>query len=221
MRITRSDPRNLVIVDFPYVVGLIAFPAAALMMVYAGIGLYRHAGDTGSTAGAVSDCGNVAVGNEIIGPFIGALLFFFGGAVFAKRSEFNFDGDARLLTWRRRGLFTNTGGVLPFDQIRRALVQASDDTEGGMTYRVALSTTDAGTIPLTEMYVSGLPDKYDTVRDAINTVLGVAGTAAQQVETEILELALAGQKIDAVALARQRYGYDLAQAKRFVEALPK
>ena len=41
----------------------------------------------------------------------------------------------------------------------------------------------------------------------------------QQIETDILELALAGRKIDAIAMARQRYGYDLTKAKQFVEEL--
>jgi ribosomal protein L7/L12 len=38
-------------------------------------------------------------------------------------------------------------------------------------------------------------------------------------EGHILDLVLAGQKIDAIKAARELYGYDLANAKRLVEGL--
>jgi len=55
------------------------------------------------------------------------------------------------------------------------------------------------------------------IRTAINSVLNPA--PAKEMENDIQELALAGRKIDAIHLARIRYGYDLAQAKSFVEGL--
>ena len=213
MRITRSDNDALVIVDFPYWIGAIAFPTAAIMLAAAAVALYWR-----SAAAAAAAVGRPAPLGDIVGPAVGALICFAGGAFFTKRSEFRFDRAARLLTWRRRGLFTRVGGVLPFDQVRRALVDAHADGDGGPTYAIVLAT-DAGRIPLTDAYWSGARAKYDAIRDAINATLSVATTADEQVETEILELALAGRKIDAVALARKRYGYDLAQAEQFVDGL--
>ena len=203
MRITRSDHRNLVIVDFPYLIGVIAFPCAALMLCLAVQAIAKH-GPAG----------------DIVGTIIGALMFFCGGAVFTKRSEFDFDFVSRKLTWRRRGLFTNIGGVLPLDQITGATVQSIDDHDGGMTYRVALHTTSGRPIPLTQAY-DGNRDIADRVRTAINDALKVTLDANQQIENDILELALTGRKIDAIALARTRYGYDLTKAREFVEGLSK
>lgn len=202
MRITRSDHRNLVIVDFPYLIGVIAFPCAAFMASIAVQAIARHS-HTG----------------DIVGPILGALLFFGGGAVFTKRSEFDFDFVSRKLTWRRRGLFTNAGGVVPLDQIKSATVESTSDSDSGMTYRVALRTT-SGPIPLTESY-DGNREIADRVRTVINEALKVTLDQSEQIENDILELALAGRKIDAIALARTRYGYDLTKAKQFVEELSK
>jgi hypothetical protein len=199
MRITRADNRRLTVVDFPWLIGVVAFPCAAVML---GVAIAAIVKDRGPS--------------QIAGPIIGALMFFAGGAVFTKRSEFDFDLVAKTLTWRRRGVFTNIGGVLPLDQIRSATVE-SESGDGGLTYRVALHT-QAGTIPLAESY-DGNRAPADRVRAAINDALHLNLDAHQQIETDILELALAGRKIDAIAMARQRYGYDLKQAKDFVEGL--
>jgi hypothetical protein len=145
-------------------------------------------------------------------------MFFFGGAVFTKRSEFNFDFVQKNLTWRRRGLFTNTGGIVPLEQITRAAVESHQD-DSVTTYRVVLKTAH-GSVPLTDSYSSNR-ETADRIRTAINDALKLTSTPSEQIETDILDLALAGRKIDAIALARQRYGYDLTQAKQFVEGLTR
>ena len=61
----------------------------------------------------------------------------------------------------------------------------------------------------------------ESIRRAINDALHVTTTQAQQMETDILELARAGRTIDAIKLARTRYGYDLTQAKQFVDGLSR
>jgi ribosomal protein L7/L12 len=40
-------------------------------------------------------------------------------------------------------------------------------------------------------------------------------------ETRLLELAESGDKLGAIALARRLYGYDLSQAKDFIEGLAR
>ena len=199
MRITRSDNRRLVMVDFPWFLGLVFFPTAALMLVVTVVAIAK-----GLSA------------SQITGPLISGLLSFAVAAAFTKRCEFDFDLVAKKLTWRHRGLFTNAGGVVPFEQIRSAAVESSSDNDGGLTYRVILRTRD-GTIPLTESY-NGNRDIVDRFRSAIVAALQLNLHANAQIETDILELARAGRKIDAIAL-RERYGYDLAAAKAFVEQL--
>jgi|SRR5688500_2545154 len=201
MRITRSDTRRLVVVDFPYLIGAICFPCAAFMGGRAALLLWR-----GDWSG------------DLCGLSVGALLFFLGGTLGTKRSEFDFDLVERKLRWKRRGLFTNTGGVVPIDQIRHASVE-SMSSDGDYTYRVVVHT-NSGAIPLTEAY-DGNRDKADRVRTAINDALQLKLDADKQLETDILDLTLAGRKIDAIGLARQRYGYDLTTAKDFVESLSK
>jgi hypothetical protein len=201
MRITRSDSRRLVLVDFPWIIGPIALACAAV-----GFGVAVVAVAQGRGAG------------QIIGPLIGGVMFFVAGAAITKRSEFDFDLVAKQLTWRRRGIFTNAGGVVPFAQIRAAAVQSTTDNDGGLTYRVVLHTHDRGTIPLTDSY-DGVRQTADGVSSAINDALKLDFDQSRQIESDILELAIAGRKIDAIALARKHYGYDLATARQFVEQL--
>jgi hypothetical protein len=202
VRITRDDHRQLVIVDFPWLIGVFGFGTAAFLLVATMIAIAH-----GRTV------------KNFIGPLLGVVLGFGCGAAFTKRSEFVFDFISKQLTWRRRGLFTNTGGVVPLAQIREAVVETNHNNgDGGPTHRVVLKT-DAGPVPLTDASSSG-EEKHNRIRDRINAALNVTPTpAGQQVESQILDLALAGKKIDAIKLARERYGYGLAEAKAFVEGL--
>jgi hypothetical protein len=197
MKIKRQDSAALVVVDFPWLLGLIFFP-------FAGGLLY------------------VAVSNAVRGKGIGSVLAFGAGAlflglitsVFVKRCVFEFDLVRRECTWRRRGVFGARGGTVPFDRIRRCVVQSmrSDNTT---TYRITLQTDD-GDVPLTQAYTTG-ERRPQTVCEVINRTLNLQPQAA--IEDEILDLARRGRKIEAIRLARERYGYDLAKAKDFIEGL--
>ena len=203
MRITHSDPQRLTIVDFPYVIGLIAWPCAALMAAIAIVAALnkRHP-------------------REIVGPIAAAVMFCCGGGVFTKRSVFDFDFGAHKLTWSRRGLFTRQGAVVPLKEIHSALLEAGSAGDSVPTYRVVLLLATGDKIPLTEAYSAG-EEPAESIRRAINDALHVTTTQAQEMETDILELARAGRTIDAIKLARTRYGYDLTQAKQFVDGLSR
>lgn len=201
MKITRRDNRALVIVDFPYLIGAIAFPAVVFLLYHA-VAALRRGGRTG----------------EVVGAGVGALLFFTGGALFTQRNRFEFDLVARRLTWSRRGLFTRACGTVPFDRLRHAAVQTLSSGGGGSgTHRVVLVLTDGGELPLTRAYDADR-EAAERARTAINEVLGALATGP---DDDIRSLARAGRTIDAIALARTHYGYDLARAKEFVEALIK
>lgn len=191
----------MVIVEFPYLIGMLAFPCAAVL-------LYRSVRAFISTGGQ---------GTSGWPALAGALLWLCGGVVFTKRVEFHFDLVARELRWRRRGLFTNERGVVPLEQIRSASVESHSGGEGEQTYRVVLKTT-GGPLPLTDSFSSGAGPCND-MRDAINGTLKRPVDAARQAEEQIVELALGGRKLEAVELVRQRYGYDLARAREFVDGL--
>jgi hypothetical protein len=204
VRITHDDHGQLVIVDFPWLIGALFFPAAALCVARTAMEIARGGRNK----------------RELIGAAIGAAIGFLVGALFTKRGEFAFDLVARKLTWRRRSLFRRAAGVVPLAEVREAIVQmtASRD-QGTPMYRLAVST-DAGIVPLTDNYSTG-EETPNRIRDRINAALNVTSSADHHTESEILELALAGKKIDAIRLARARYGYGLAEAKAFVDALQK
>src|SRR5438046_1075120 len=102
MKITR-DNRSLTLTDFPYLFGVIAFPAAAFLAYHAVLA-FHQAQPT----------------RDVVGATFGALFFFAGGALFTQRIHFEFDSDTRQLHWSRRDLFTRAAGTVPFDQIRHA-----------------------------------------------------------------------------------------------------
>ena len=200
MRVTRQDSSALVIVDFPWLLGLIVFPGG-LALVYAAV------------SAAVEHRG---IG-QILGFSGGGLLTLLVGAVFVKRAVFEFDLVRRELAWRRSGVFGQRGGVVPFDRIRRAVVQSMNSSDG-TTYRVALLTED-GDLPITDAYSTG-EAKKQRISETINRALNVEQVDPQTaMDDQILDLARSGKKIEAIHLTRERYGYDLAKAKDFVEGL--
>ncbi len=152
-----------------------------------------------------------------------AIVVFLGLAgfslIFLKRSVFDFDAIGRRLVWRRRNLWGCKQGVVPFEQISGAVVTSTSSSDSGRSYRVELRTSQ-GFLPLTEHYSHGLFDgekACQQVAERINQLLKV--NHQQAMDDAILQLALDGRRLDAIAMVRQRYGYDLATAVRFVEGL--
>src|SRR5436305_2040138 len=189
MKISRQNDDALTIADFPWLIGAVAFPVS-LYLVYESISTLLRGGPTG----------------EVVGAAFGALVFFFVAAVLTIRSRFHFDLKTRQLTWTRRGIFIQTGGIIAFDRIRGAVVQSINSDEG-LSYRVTI-LTDSGQIPISTAY-SGNAKKHESTRDAINQALSLNFPSPD--ENDIRELARNGRKIDAIKLARTRYGYDLTQ----------
>jgi hypothetical protein len=197
MKITQQDQRALVVKDFPYLLGIVVFPMS-LYLCYVAVAAAVHGGRT----------------RNIIGWGFSALLSFLCGVVFTKRNVFEFDLVQRQLHWRRRGLYSRQQGDVPFDDIRSVTVQ-SLNTSNSPTYRVLLRT-DASEIPLTEAYSTGR-ETHERICAAINEALKLNPSDA--IDNQIQELAMSGRTIDAIRLARTRYGYDLAEAKAFVDGL--
>ena len=106
--------------------------------------------------------------------------------------------------------------MVPFEQIRYAWTECSSDGDGD-TFGVTLKT-DAGPLSLSPFFSSG-QSRFDRIREAINRALDVRFSDAATTAPDILELVLSGKKRDAVNLARKRYGYDMTQAREFVEGL--
>ena len=195
VKITRNN-HSLTLTDFPYLIGVIAFPAAAAMAYHAARAFHE---------------GHPT--RDVVGAAFGTFFFFIAGALFTQRSHFEFDSAARQLHWSRHSLFTHAAGTLPFDQIRHAVVQSSDSGNSATT-RVVLVLADNSHLPFTRAYSSG--SAAERARTAINEILAVPATTP---DDDILQLVLAGNKIEAIRLARTHYGYDLTQAKAFIDSL--
>jgi hypothetical protein len=110
-------------------------------------------------------------------------------------------------------------GGIAFDEIRGAKVDMFW-MSGAPGYRPVLSTSQ-GTFPLLNYYTGGDFTKrdYEPLVAAINTALKADGASAM--EDEILELVAQGQnqRLAAIRMVQQRYGYDLHHAQQFVDAL--
>jgi hypothetical protein len=199
MHIKRNDNQRLILIDFPFMVLVpILIPTAGIIYL-----LIAVAGDW------EMKCFFLAF---IIGWDAILLLF-------VKLSIFEFDLVERRLVWIQRGVYRKKGGTLPFDQIQGAKVDILSSGDG-TSYRLALSTQQ-GTVPMMGSYTGhGRP----TVAKALGQIAAAVNEAlktnpASEMEDEILALASAGQHLAAVQMARQRFGWDLNQANKFVEGL--
>ena len=153
----------------------------------------------------------VAISLLVVAPWAARFLWI------TKRSTFEFDLVGRELTWRRVGVLRKDQGQIPFDQIRCAMVDIFSSSSGS-SYRLALSTTQ-GIFPLMTYFTGGTftEREYERLAAAINAALKTK--PADGMENDILDKAIAGQRFAAIQLAQKRYGYDLAQAKQFVDEL--
>ena len=203
MKIKQSDSHKLVIADFPILIGV--FGLIGPVCVAYGLAVEHNA------MPLLAMCVFVLL----------AVVWVLLCGVFCKRSQFEFDLIRQQLVWNRWGLYGHKRGIVPFDQIQCASVQSSTGSSaegGGLSYRVALSTTQ-GCLPLTDSYSQGEAKQCERIRSTINSVL--QSNNASESENDILALAAHGQKLAAIVLARERYGYDLTQARQFVEELLK
>ena len=167
MRIAESHPRRLVIVDFPYVIALFAFPFAAALLVVAIDAAVRRAGTP-----------------QTLGAFAAAVMCFLVGAAFTKRSVFDFDLVEKKLTWRRRGLFTNTGGIVPFAQIRAVIVDRCNVSDGDDTYGLVLHLHADKPIAVSDIYTSNrrpIEEARAAIVDALQLATGAAAPLAPAV----------------------------------------
>ena len=160
MRITESHDRRLVIIDFPYVIGVFAWSFAAALLVMAVDAAVRRVGTP-----------------QTLGAFAAAVMCFLVGAALTQRSEFVFDLVEKQLTWRRRGLFTNKGGVVPFEQIRAVIVDRCNDSDGGDTYGLVLHLHAAKPIAVSDIYTSNRRP-IDDARAAVVDALQLSTSAA-------------------------------------------
>lgn len=149
--------------------------------------------------------------------FLAALLPL-GIAAIMDGVRFHFDGLKRRVFWQRKNLFRTRTGELGFDEITEVRLASLSDPErrkgkNQQCYRVVLATA-AGDLPLSNVWTANLR-KETQIAEAICALLGKCSPVT--VENSVDELVAAGQKIDAIKLARERFGLNLTQAKKLVD----
>lgn len=140
---------------------------------------------------------------------LATILALVVGAMFSKYTVFRFDRRQRILVWRRRGLLRAEGGSVPFDAIRSAVVETITDSSA-LEYRVTLTTTDGGSIPLTLYYTLGAGERCERLRDLINQFVGTE--PLRHPEADIRAMVSAGHSVRAIAFAKQRLGLSTSEA---------
>ncbi len=208
MRIKRSDNERLVVVHFPLLLAVAGLAPALISLVV----IY------GTAAGRIHWAKGQPIWSSPACVVLFALLWGAVFSIFVRKNTFNFDLVNRQLAWTRRSIYGTKAGIMPFSQIKGAIVETFCSGEGGPSYRPALST-DQGTFPLMNYYAGGTSKTYERIVAAINAALQTNPVPAM--EEKILELATSGQWVAAIEMTRKRYGYDLAQAKQFVDGLTK
>jgi len=154
---------------------------------------------------------------EAVGGGLGLVALVTLAAVVADR-EFRFDRQVGRMRWTVRRLLRTTVGEVRFHEIEGVVLRSEVNTENPsrpLRYTPLLETR-AGTISLSSFH-SGDRKHCEELAHAVAVVLG---RPAESVKAPTVEdLVAAGRLVDAVTLARQERGLDLAAAKSFVDAL--
>jgi hypothetical protein len=208
MRIKRSDKERLFVVHFPLFLAVVAMLPAMVTILMA----YGVATDMFNPPPE----GQSAWAGVVFSVFF-SLVWGAVFSIFVRKSAFNFDLVNRELSWTRRSIYGTKAGIIPFSQIKGALVEIFSSGNSSSTYRPALST-DQGTFPLMTYYTRD-KSEYERIATAINAALKANPVSAM--EDEILELLSQGdsRRLLVIQMVRERYGYDLLQARQFVDTL--
>jgi hypothetical protein len=147
--------------------------------------------------------GRLGWANEPVSYTALALAACVWGLFATRLTRFDFDGAAKTLYWRRRGVIAAKGEV-PFDRIEKATLETRTDRRGTPFYRIVLQLADGGRLLLAAGRTRDLYHSLD-VLDAIARVLG---------HPRLGPLLDAGRTDDAARLAEERHGVprDRAQA---------
>ncbi len=151
--IVRDNNGGFKFVDFPFWIGAFAFPLSLFFLCKFAVSL-SHGGEL----------------QKGYGPLAGALIFGLVGALFTKRTVFEFDVLRRQVVWSKTGVFGRKCGVLPFEKIRNAKVEQSS-VGASPSYRASLAT-DEGILPLTDAYSVGAAsqERCQRISDMINNL---------------------------------------------------
>ncbi len=181
--------------------------AAVLCLVHA-VGLLR---------GAVELKSGQDMQHQLIGAVLSAVVFGIGAAVCYENNLFRFDLVRRELVWRTGRLWRRRQGTVPFADIESVAIERGPSirASSSSTHRLVLVTKD-GKIPLSSAYLGTL--------DSINQQLAadiqqLFGSQSNVDEASLREMIRQGRKIDAIAYARERFGFSLKDARDLVESI--
>jgi hypothetical protein len=176
-------------------------------------------------AGAVVARVGVTPGSELATWLLLLAGFLVAGGLLCERSRFVFDPARRTVEWRRRFLLRERGGSVPFDAIEQVELQTPIGDDGVPSRRVCLRRKDGGELPLTIGYSVDADDAKLALAHRLRELLGVSAAPFEpaagdsMVLDDVVQLARAGRKIEAIKRVRMASGVSLAEAKQRVEEL--
>jgi len=94
-----------------------------------------------------------------------ALLLF--SVVIFNKTEFVFDRRLRIVTWKKRTIFTNRSGQLDFDEIKSIIVQSQLDNDKEKSGSIAI-ITKTGELPLTRAYTGANLPQIIRITEKLN-----------------------------------------------------
>jgi hypothetical protein len=198
-------------------VAVVRYHAWKLALVFgaaAAVSLIRTAG---LLLGAVDLKPGQDLQHQLIGGTIALVLFAIGTVVCYEDNTFTFDLAKRVLAWRTNRLLRRQQGTMPLADVESVVIERGPtmSTSSSSTHRLVL-VTKQGKIPLSNAYLGTLDSVNQQLAAEIQELIG---KPADVDEASLREMVRAGRKIDAIAYARQRYGFSLEDAHNLVESI--
>ena len=169
----------------------------------------------GQWAGLVDLQPGQSLPKQLVGGALSVPIFGLGAILCYENNSFTFDLAGRQLVWSKWRLLRPEGGTMPLADIESVVVERCRASRSSSSHRMVL-VTKQGKIPLSNAYLGTI----DAVNERLaNELQALLGTAADVDENSLRAIVRAGRWIDAIAFARERYGFSLADAHSLIESI--
>ncbi len=145
---------------------------------------------------------------------LGAIVLLAIAAWFCRREQMIFNTDTQTVRWTKWSLREQTGGDIPFDDIRHLTIEAIG-SDGVMSYRLVVETEGAR-IPMTSHF-AGNPDHWEPVAERLRRLIGLK--VDDETNACARSLAAAGKKDEAIRVLTDTKAMSIAGATGLVEQL--
>jgi hypothetical protein len=152
--------------------------------------------------------------------FLISCVFLFGAVLATfEKATFEFNTTTQIVLWKRKRIWSQRSGGILFSSIRDIGVQGMvGDCNRPLSRRVVIFT-DSEQIPIRIAYMPDNNSECLKIAEQLKQFIGKPTT--DMVTDNVRELALSGQKMDAIRLVRKERGISLEEAIRLVDNINK